>query len=258
MASQIDFTSVSHRYGIGDVTATEDVDLQVRPGEFVALIGPSGCGKTTLLNMVAGLVQPSDGTVKLDGSLVREVPAELGYMMARDALMPWRTAIGNVEFALEASPAARAERRRRATEAMAQVGLSGFEHHYPAQLSQGMRQRVAIARTLVRQPELILMDEPFAALDAQTRVFVHERFLHLWESTGATVLLVTHDLSEAIMLADRVVVMSARPGRIKEDITVGLERPRDIEALQTTMEYQRLYGHLWNALRTELRPVSSN
>jgi NitT/TauT family transport system ATP-binding protein len=253
MPSQFSFTSVSHRYAVGDATpATDDVTFQVRPGEFVALIGPSGCGKTTLLNMVAGLVRPSDGAVAIDGSPVQQVPAELGYMMARDALLPWRTALGNVEFALEASRSSRRARRSRAKEALAHVGLSGFEDHYPGQLSQGMRQRVAIARTLVGEPGLILMDEPFAALDAQTRVLVQERFLRLWEETKATVLLVTHDLSEAILLADRVAIMSSRPGRIKEDIDIELPRPRDIEKLLTTSEYQRLYQHLWEALRTEV------
>ncbi|MGW4034259.1 ABC transporter ATP-binding protein [Streptomyces sp. NPDC004838] len=256
---KISFDAVSHRYGgNSDVLATDDVHLSIRPGEFVALVGPSGCGKTTLLNMVAGLVQPSDGTVRLEGTDVTEVPEGLGFMMARDALLPWRTAQGNVAFALETKVSSRAERASRSRDALARVGLSGFEDHYPSQLSQGMRQRVAIARTLVAEPQLILMDEPFAALDAQTRVLVHEQFLSLWEKTGSTVVMVTHDLVEGITLSDRVVVMSARPGRIKEDITVPFERPRDVEELQTTPEFQAIHAQLWSSIRDELQSLTTN
>lgn len=252
MTSQISITGVSHRYGGGaGVLATDNVNLEVTPGEFVALIGPSGCGKTTLLNMVAGLVVPSEGTVSIDGERITEVPENLGYMMARDALLPWRTALGNVEFSLEATSIPRKKHGDMARAVLAQVELTGFENHYPAQLSQGMRQRVAIARTLVTSPSLILMDEPFAALDAQTRVLVHEEFLALWESAAATVVMVTHDLTEAILLADRVVIMSARPGRIKDDIRVPLGRPRDVEELQTSDEFQEIYGRLWGSLREE-------
>ncbi|KRF10395.1 ABC transporter ATP-binding protein [Nocardioides sp. Soil796] len=250
MTSQINFSGVSHRYGKG-VLATEDVNLDIAAGEFVALIGPSGCGKTTLLNMVAGLVSPSDGAVSLNGEIVSKVPENLGYMMARDALLPWRTALGNVEFSLEGTSISRKEHADRARTVLGQVGLGGFEGHYPAQLSQGMRQRVAIARTLVTSPSLILMDEPFAALDAQTRVLIHEEFLNLWEQAQATVIMVTHDLTEAILLADRVVIMSARPGRIKDDIRVPLSRPRDVEAMQTSPEFQEIYSQLWGSLREE-------
>lgn len=255
MDFQIRFSGVSHRYGANsEVRATDDVDLDIKQGEFVALIGPSGCGKTTLLNMVAGLVCPSDGQVLLDGrSIGTSVPDGLGYMMARDALMPWRTAQKNVEFSLEPLGLSRSERADRAAAALEQVRLAGFEHHYPSQLSQGMKQRVAIARTLVAEPKIVLMDEPFAALDAQTRVLLHEQFLELWEATRSTVILVTHDLNEAILLADRVVIMSARPGRIKRDIHVDLPRPRDIERLQVSTEYQAIYGQLWDSLREEFQ-----
>lgn len=256
MTSTIRMSAISHRYGGEDGTlATSDVDLEIAPGEFVALVGPSGCGKTSLLNMVAGLLHPSSGDVYLNGESVDRVPDRLGYMMARDALLPWRTARGNVEFALETSHFPASEHKERADVVLGQVGLTGFGDHYPAQLSQGMRQRVAIARTLVSQPELILMDEPFAALDAQTRVLIHEEFLSLWEKTGATVVMVTHDLNEAILLADRVVIMSARPGRIKDDFHVPLARPRDIEQLQTSDEFRTLYGRLWDSLREEFHSI---
>ncbi|MGW6455722.1 ABC transporter ATP-binding protein [Streptomyces sp. NPDC055078] len=256
---KISFDAVSHRYGgsVGEVLATDDVHLDIGVGEFVALVGPSGCGKTTLLNMVAGLVSPSDGTVSLDGRPIGGVPEGLGFMMARDALLPWRTAHGNVAFALESTVSGRQERSERAKDALARVGLGGFEDHYPSQLSQGMRQRVAIARTLVAEPKLILMDEPFAALDAQTRVLVHEQFLSLWEKTGSTVVMVTHDLVEGICLSDRVAVMSARPGRIKEDITVPFDRPRDVEELQTTPEFQAIHARLWSSIRDELHTLAT-
>lgn len=259
MNSLIQLDSISHRYpGRADVLATDDVSLDIAPGEFVAIVGPSGCGKTTLLNMMAGLVRPSHGCATLHDEEIVEVPPELGYMMARDALLPWRTAQGNVEFALENSSLSRNERAQRARAVLGQVELGGFERHYPSQLSQGMRQRVAIARTLVSRPELILMDEPFAALDAQTRIVIQKQFLELWEKIGATAIMVTHDLSEAILLAGRIVIMSARPGRIKDDITIPLGRPRHIEDLQNSDEYQDLHRRLWSSLREESSLASAS
>jgi NitT/TauT family transport system ATP-binding protein len=257
--ARVQLRGVSHiftRKGTA-VTATDNVNLDIHDQEFVALVGPSGCGKTTLLNMVAGLVHPSTGTVTVDGQSVTRPPKNLGFMFARDALMPWKTARANVEFSLAHSDLTKGERRDRVSEVLDSVGLQGFGDAHATQLSQGMRQRVAIARTLAPRPSLILMDEPFAALDAQTRALVQEEFLKLWESRRSTVILVTHDLAEAILLADRVVVMSARPGRIKHDIRVPFERPRAIESIRTDPQFEELYTTLWQSLREEFEHTAA-
>jgi NitT/TauT family transport system ATP-binding protein len=219
------------------VTVLEDIDLDVPAGQFVAIIGPSGCGKTTILNLLAGLLRPTQGTVSRDEVEVQGTSRDVGYMIARGGLAPWRNARRNVEFGLELRGVARAERRATAESALAQLGLAGFEHAYPSQLSHGMRQRVAIARTLAIQPKVLLMDEPFGALDALTRASVQQEFIRLWEQRRPTVLFVTHDLTEALFLADRVIVMSARPGRICADREVPFARPRHGEELVYTNEF---------------------
>jgi NitT/TauT family transport system ATP-binding protein len=233
------------------VQAIASVDLTVAHNEFVGIVGPSGCGKTTLLNMIAGLITPTEGVVTVGGEVIRSVhPAGMGYMFARDTLFPWRTVTKNVELALEFDGAR--NRKEAAAAAIHLVGLDGFEGSYPDQLSQGMRQRVALARTLVRNPRLILMDEPFGALDAQTRILMQNQFLRLWEHHKATVVFVTHDIAEAIALSDRVVVFSGRPGRIKSEYRVGLSRPRAVDELQSDPAFQALYRDIWQDLKSEL------
>src|SRR5215212_7653905 len=205
--------------------ACHNVNLSVDSGKFIAVVGPSGCGKSTLLNMSAGLMKPSAGTVRYAGTEVNGVNRNVGYMTQRDNLLPWRSVEANVGLALEVARVPTAERQKRVREFIDLVGLTGFEKHYPAELSGGMRKRVALARTLVYDPETLLMDEPFGALDAQLKVIMHGELLKLWERSHKTILFVTHDLTEAITLADRVVVMSSRPGRIKLIQKVDLPRP---------------------------------
>ncbi len=222
------------------------VSLSVAAGEFVALVGPSGCGKTTLLNLCAGLVNARrQGTVAVCGA-----PGQLGnprvaYMLARDSLLPWATALDNAAFGLKVQGRPLTERRAVAQQMLDRVGLSGFEASYPKALSHGMRQRVALARTFAIDADLMLMDEPFGALDAQTKLQLQDLLLSLCEASRRSVVFVTHDLSEAVAVADRVVVMSSRPGRIVADVAVDLPRPRSIRALQRDPHFHALYARLW-------------
>lgn len=234
------------------VRALEPTDLHVDPGEFLAIVGPSGCGKTTLLNIIAGLVPQSSGTVQVDGKPPRAGNRQVGYLFARDSLMPWRTVQANVELNMEVFGYDKAKRRERAVEMLAKVGLSAFASSYPAQLSQGMRQRVAIARTLASMPSIVLLDEPFSALDAQTKLLLQETFSELWQNMEATVILITHDLHEAVALADRVVIFTSRPGRVKKVIDVDLSRPRSVVDLQAEPRYHELYEQAWESLRDEV------
>jgi NitT/TauT family transport system ATP-binding protein len=225
---------VDKRYRVGqsERTALSDVNLGIQPGEFVAIVGASGCGKTTLLNMIAGLLHPTSGDVLIRGVRPRLPDPDVGYMFARDALLPWRTARRNVELPLETTSLSRVERVARAEHMLSLVDLESAHDLYRLQLSQGMRQRVALARTLAPDPSILLMDEPFAALDAHTKLAVQSVFLQIWENgqgeTGETktVVFVTHDLEEATLLADRVIVMLPDPGRIAEEHLIGLPRPR--------------------------------
>jgi NitT/TauT family transport system ATP-binding protein len=250
---------INHSFVSGDrvVDALSEVDLHIEPGEFVSLVGPSGCGKTTLLNMIAGLITPTEGRVSIADRTVTDPSDDVAYMLARDALFPWRTAIDNVSLGLETRGVSRKERRDIAAEWMGRVNLSGFEHASITELSQGMRQRVAIARTLALSPRCILMDEPFAALDAQTRLHVQQEFLSLWERSGTTVVFVTHDLQEAVALSDRVVLMGNRPGHITEQVTVDITRPRDLTEIQADPTWQRIYLHLQEALKSETRALAT-
>jgi NitT/TauT family transport system ATP-binding protein len=246
--------NVSKRFVSGEnvVTAIEGVSLDVAAGEFVTLVGPSGCGKSTILNIVSGLMPPTEGTVSVNGSLLRGVTRDVGYVTQQPNLMPWRTLIENVSFPLEIKQVSRAERLGRARELIKLVGLEGFEDAFPDQLSGGMRQRANIIRTLIYEPKVILMDEPFGPLDAQTRLSLQALLLSIWESQRSTVLFVTHDLTEAIALADRVVLMSARPGRIVRIDRVGIPRPRDIFHMHDLPEFRRLYDALWHELAAQL------
>lgn len=239
------------------VTALSRVDLEIASGEFVAFVGASGCGKTTLLNVIAGLLRPTAGRVTVAGvELTRPLPTT-GYMFARDGLLPWRTIRRNVEVGLEHRNVPKAQRRARTKELLAQVGLAEFASAYPRQLSQGMRQRAALARTLATNPRLLLMDEPFAALDARTKLHIQREFLRIWEAEGAserqTVVFVTHDLQEALLLADRVVVMLPRPGRVAVDQTIGLPRPRadDLVDIMFTPQFREQFRALFDLLEAD-------
>ena len=232
-------------------TALEDVTLDIGAGEFLVLVGPSGCGKSTLLDLLGGLSRPSSGRILLDGSPVTGPGLDRGLVFQQYALLPWRTARGNVEFGLEAKRVARRERARRAREYLELVGLAGFEEHYPHELSGGMRQRVAIARSLAFDPEVLLMDEPFAALDAQTREALQDELLRIWTHTGKTVLFVTHSIDEAVYLGQRVAVMTSRPGRIKTVIDIDLDRGA-AEDLRSDPAFGKYRHTVWAELRGEV------
>jgi NitT/TauT family transport system ATP-binding protein len=233
------------------VNALGPIDLDLRKGEFFAIVGPSGCGKSTFLEVLAGLQRPTAGTVTFEGKPVSgEVAEGIGVVFQEDASFPWLTVWDNAAFGLRRSGVAPAEIRRRVDDTLAFMGLKDFARAYPSQLSGGMRQRVCIARTLVLQPRLILLDEPFGALDAQTRLLMGDEVLRLWRSTGATVLLITHALDEAAMLADRVGAMSARPGRFIEIIDTGWPRERDSKIVAEPA-FGEITGRLWDRLRGE-------
>lgn len=238
--------------GKGSMLAVDNIDIAVPAGQFVALVGPSGCGKTTALNMLAGLMKPSAGTVSRYGVPVQGPSRDIGYMLARSALTPWRSVRKNVELGLEIHGVAAADRKQRAMELLEMLKIDHFADAYPSQLSHGMQQRVAIARTLAIDPDLWLMDEPFGALDAQTRVQVQADFLALWEGSGKTVLFVTHDLSEAVMMADRVIVMTHRPARIKLDMLIDVERPRNPREQLFDPRLEEIERVLWEELRHEI------
>ncbi|WP_345474986.1 ABC transporter ATP-binding protein [Microbacterium pseudoresistens] len=221
--------------------ALKSIDLEVPKGQFLCLVGPSGCGKTTLLNMISGALRPERGSVNVNTQKPRA--SAVGYMFARDSLMPWRPVRTNVAYALELRGVRKQDRLARADEMLELVGLGGKGHLHPQQLSHGMRQRANLARTLALDPELMLVDEPFGALDAQTKARLQGEFLRIWEGTGKTVIFVTHDLSEAALIADRIVVMGE--GEIRKDITVDFERPRDLDKLRFASGYQDLVHSLW-------------
>ena len=242
----IDFDQVVARFG--GLHAMGPTSLQIRKGEFLAIVGPSGCGKSTLLNMVAGMLRPASGTVRYQGVAVDGTNRDVGYITQKNYCLPWRTVEGNVRLPLEFRGIPRGERAGRVQRALAQVGLAGFEKAYPRQLSGGMLQRVMIARTLAYEPHTYLMDEPFGSLDAQLRMRMHGELLKLWQATGATFLFVTHDLQEAITLADRVVVLSRRPGRPKLVLQIALPRPRDVVDIHADPAFGAYFKQLWAAL----------
>ena len=229
------------------VEALAPTDLVIEPGSFISLIGPSGCGKSTLLNAVGGFVPLTTGVIKLDGDPVTGINPDVGVVFQQYALFPWFTALGNVMFALKRFPISKEERLERAHQALKEVGLEGREANYPGQLSGGMRQRVALARTFVTSPKVLLMDEPFGALDAQTRVVMHEILLRVWEAHKATVIFVTHDVDEALILSDKAHIMSAGPGRIIETMEINDERPR--RAHQVSEAFLKNRNHIIGLLR---------
>ena len=232
------------------VLALEGISLNVAEREFVAILGPSGCGKSTLLNMVAGFDRPTRGLVRVDGKEIAKPSPQRGVVFQEPALFPWFSVMENVLFGPKTQRQPAADYRRRAAQILEQVGLRGFEASYPAELSGGMRQRVGIARVLIMQPQVLLMDEPFGSLDAQTRMLMQELLLRVWEQHHQTVLFITHDIEEALLLADRVCVMTARPGRIKKSIDVRIPRPRAIE-VTTSSEFNTLRREVLALIREE-------
>jgi NitT/TauT family transport system ATP-binding protein len=232
------------------VLALQDISLSVAEREFVAILGPSGCGKSTLLNMVAGFDHPTRGTVRVAGEEIAAPSPRRAVVFQEPALFPWLSVMENVVFGPKTQRQPAVDYRPRAAQIIEQVGLRGFEASYPAELSGGMRQRVGIARVLIMQPQVLLMDEPFGSLDAQTRMLMQELLLQVWERHHQTVLFITHDIEEALLLADRVCVMTARPGRIKKSIDVGIPRPRAIE-VTTSPEFNALRGEVLALIREE-------
>lgn len=240
--------------GGGRYTAVQEIDLGVAPGEFVSIVGPTGCGKSTLLNAAAGLVTPAAGRVHVFGEPLKALNARAGYLFQADALMPWKTSLDNVAVALEPKRVPKAEAQGRARDWLRRVGLSAFVDRYPHMLSGGQRKRVALAQMLIRDPEILLMDEPFGPLDAQTRQIMGNLLLDLWAADRKAVLFVTHDLEEAIGLSDRVVVMSAGPAaRIIGDFPVTLPRPRDIAEIRLEPDFHRIHKEIWSHLRVEVQ-----
>ncbi len=234
----------------GDLVAVEDISFDVAPGEFVSVIGPSGCGKSTLFHAIGGLTPLTAGRIIVNGEVVRGPHPAIGMVFQEESTFPWRNVLDNVAFPLELQGLPKSERQRRAQEMVALVGLNGFERRYPSELSGGMRQRVSIARTLAAQPKILLMDEPFAALDEQTRMLLGDKVLQIQQQLHQTTLLITHSLTEAVQLSDRIVVMSFRPGRLKRIVEVPLPRPRTPEVL-TTPEFGATVALLWADLREE-------
>jgi NitT/TauT family transport system ATP-binding protein len=235
------------------IDAIKDISIDIESGEFITMVGPSGCGKSTILNIVSGLMQPTQGSVEIEGKPVTGVTRDVGYVTQQHNLMPWRTLIDNVAFPLEVAGVGKSERHDRANTFLKMVGLEGFEKSYPHELSGGMRQRGNIIRTLIYSPKVILMDEPFGPLDAQTRVILQDQLLQIWEHTGVTVIFITHDLQEAIGLGDRVVLLSARPGTVVRVDKVPLARPRDIFRMHDSREFRNLYDSIWAELERQVR-----
>lgn len=233
----------------GHVLAVDRVTIDIPEAAFVSLVGPSGCGKTTILNLLTGLLTvATDGDVRLLGRRPVSGSPDTAYMLARDSLLPWRTALGNASYGLEIRGVAKAEREERAFQLLKRVGLGAFKDAYPKTLSHGMRQRCALARTFALDSPVMLMDEPFGALDAQTKLQLEDVLMNLWSVHRRTVVFVTHDLAEAVALSDRVIVMSARPGRILADVPIDLPRPRSVRALQKDHRFHDYYAQLWSFL----------
>ncbi|RCW44171.1 ABC transporter ATP-binding protein [Paenibacillus prosopidis] len=235
------------------ISALQDINLEVKQGEFMVIVGPSGCGKSTLLDLLAGLSKPNRGQIRLDGNEIAGPNLDRGIVFQQYALFPWKTALANVEFGLEAKGVGRKERRASALEYIQLVGLAGFENRYPHELSGGMKQRVAIARSLAYDPEVLLMDEPFAALDAQTRETLQSELLRIWEATKKTIIFITHGIEEAVYLGQRVAVMTSRPGRIKQVIEVPFESRTSEDDLRSNPEFVKIRHQIWDLLKDEVQ-----
>ncbi len=248
----LDVHAITKRFVTGDgpITAVDDVSFSVAAGEFVSIIGPSGCGKSTLFNIVGGLLGDYEGEVSVAGETVAGTHPAIGMVFQEESTFPWRTVVENVAFPLEIAGVARTERLERAAHFVSLVGLQGFERRLPAELSGGMRQRVAIARTLASEPRILLMDEPFAALDEQTRLLLGDTVLRIQQTLKQTTLLITHNLTEAVQLSDRVLVMTYRPGRIKRMVAIDLPHPRDSEVVGSDA-FGHYVAEIWHDLREE-------
>jgi NitT/TauT family transport system ATP-binding protein len=259
VTSKIEFVGVSKTFGIKTggtaerFLALDDVTFSVEAGEFLALVGPSGCGKSTLIDLLGGLSKPSSGQILLDGKAIRGPGLDRGIVFQQYALFPWRTALENIEFGLEAKGLPKKERREVALSHLELVGLSGFESRLPHELSGGMKQRVAIARSLAYDPEVLLMDEPFAALDAQTREGLQDELLRIWEKSRTTILFITHGIDEAVYLGQRVAVMTSRPGRIKRIVDIPRDFRQRQEDVRSTAEFGALRHQIWTLLRDEVQ-----
>jgi len=236
----------------GTIGALQDISLTIPHGEFVTVVGPSGCGKSTLLKLIAGFSAPSAGRILFQGEEVRGLNTKTGYVPQESKLFPWLTVEENVGFGLDSKRFSRQDRERQVSQFISLAGLAGFEKYYPAQLSGGMSKRASIVRALAYEPPVILMDEPFGPLDAQTRMVLQDELLKIWEQKRQTIVFVTHDLVEAVALADRVVVMTHRPGKIKDVINVPMRRPRNIFEIHRQEGFDDAYGRLWNIFRHEL------
>jgi len=234
--------------GSEDLKVLDDLSVSFKGGTFTCVVGPSGCGKSTLLRIIDGLIPPDSGGVTIGGEIVREPSLDRGFVFQQFNLLPWRTVMGNVEFGLENLGVKKEERRRRAEEVVKFVALEGFESYFPGQLSGGMQQRVGLARALAVDPTILLMDEPFGSVDDQTRMLLQDELLGIWEGNQKTVIFVTHDIEEALYLADQVIVMCARPSRISRTIDVPFKRPRD-ESIRGSGELARLKQEIWNELK---------
>jgi NitT/TauT family transport system ATP-binding protein len=255
VSTKIEFQKVNKTFavrGSPQFTAIEDITLEVKTGEFMAIVGPSGCGKSTLLDLLGGLTAPSSGQILLDGKPITGPALDRGIVFQQYALFPWRTALGNVEFGLETKGVPAKQRREIARDYLALVGLSGFEDRHPHELSGGMKQRVAIARSLAYDPEVLMMDEPFAALDAQTRETLQAELLGIWERSKKTIIFITHGIDEAVYLGQRVAIMTSRPGRIKRVIDVPKGFAGRDEDVRSLPEFGRVRHEVWTLLREEV------
>jgi len=248
----LDVRNITKRFATGDgeIVAVDDVSFSVAPGEFVSIIGPSGCGKSTLFNIIGGLTGDYAGSVTVEGATISGTHPAIGMVFQEESTFPWRTVEDNVAFPLEIAGVAKAKRMERAAHFIALVGLQGFERRYPSELSGGMRQRVAIARTLASEPRILLMDEPFAALDEQTRLLLGDKVLQIHHALQQTTLLITHNLTEAVQLSDRVLVMTYRPGRLKRAVAIDLPHPRDSEVVSSAA-FGQFVAEIWQDLREE-------
>jgi NitT/TauT family transport system ATP-binding protein len=233
-------------------TAIHNINMSVAPGEFVAVVGPTGCGKSTTLGLISGLERASEGSVQVMGEPVEGIDSRIGYVFQSDAVFPWKNVLNNVSTGPQFRGQSKTEARKKAHEWIARVGLTGFEDRYPHQLSGGMRKRVALAQTFINEPQILLMDEPFSALDVQTRALMEDELLTLWSSLKSSVVFVTHDLEEAIALSDRVCVLTAGPATVKGIYTIDLPRPRKVEEIRFEPRFVELYQRIWEDLREEV------
>lgn len=252
----IELAGVTKRFstpGSGTFTALKSLDLRVEPGEFCAIVGPTGCGKSTTLTLISGLERPSSGSVRVGGEPVTGISDGIAFMFQNDAVFPWKSVLDNVCAGPRFRGRSRSEAHALARDWLRRVGLAGFEDRYPHQLSGGMRKRVALAQSLINEPKILLMDEPFGALDVQTRSIMADELLSLWELTRPAVVFVTHDLEEAIALADKVVVLTAGPGTVKATFPIDLPRPRVVQEIRFDHRFVELYQQIWGALRDEVQ-----